>query len=171
MTYLGVRHQAAVTAESEHRRGVRAERVEAFSAFIESVQGAHAALIAARVELGALGSASDETEALEDAESVLEHMQTASSDIAIAAKWQAKILILGPQGLVSSSIDVLQALRARASAMGHATPMIMNGVDGADHWQERESEASRSWTDAFGAFTARAAHALEGREIPTPRSE
>ncbi|MCX5247825.1 hypothetical protein OG895_21865 [Streptomyces sp. NBC_00201] len=171
VTYFGVRHQAAVTAESEHRRTIRTERVEAFAAFIESVQGAHDALIDARVQLLDLGSAPDVTEMVEEAQSALEHLRAAKSAIGTATKWQAKILVLGPQGLVESSHNVLQALRARLSVLGRVMPGMINGVVSTADWQEREDEHSQSWANSFGRFTARAAHALEGREIPTPRSD
>ncbi|MFK8845931.1 hypothetical protein [Streptomyces sp. Ac-502] len=166
MTYFGVRHQAAAAAAGEHRRAVRSERVEAFSSFIESVQGAHDALIDARVVLLNLASAADETELVEEAESALEHLQEARPAIGAAAKWQARILVLGPQGLVESSHNVLQALRGRLFVLAGVMPGMSSGVEDTGDWRERDDEHRHSWAASFGRFTARAAHALEGREVP-----
>ncbi|MFD7706192.1 hypothetical protein [Streptomyces sp. NPDC059786] len=165
MTYFGVRHQAAAASAREHRRDVRTERVEAYSAFIESAQEAHDALIEASVVAQDLGSASDETELLEDAESLLEHLQAARSAIGTAAKWQAKLLVLGPLGLAESSHNVLQALRAHVSAFGGIITGLTDRVDGASYLREREDELRQSWADTFGSFTAQAAHAVGGGEI------
>ncbi|WP_405481129.1 hypothetical protein [Streptomyces sp. NBC_00009] len=169
VTYIGVRHQTATTAANQHRQTVRSERVEVLSAFIDSVQSADASLLDAQIDLDGLDEAEDETERLEDAESALEHLMAAKEAVAVARKWYAKILILGPQGLVGSSYDVLQLTHSRISSLSRAAPSMINGTGHPNEWLQQHDSNSQLWSERLGIFAARAAHALEGRELPVRR--
>lgn len=166
LTYVGLRHQTASTAANQHRQTVRTERVEAFSAFIEAVQSADSSLMDAHIMLDGISEVEDETERLEDAESALEHVEAAKEAMAVARKCYAKILILGPQGLVGSSHEVLQLTHSRISSLSRAAPSMINSTGHPNAWLEQYDSQSQLWGGRLGTFTARAAHVLEGRELP-----
>ncbi|MEU5212482.1 hypothetical protein [Streptomyces sp. NPDC020742] len=172
LTYLGVRQQTRATGQIEYAKAVWTERAELYATFIDEVEEAHHALIHGRASISALRSAlsgrSNETsqEAVDEAEEALASLREAKDLIRAAYKCASRIRVLGPQALVDITTDVVQALNGRLGTLSRSLGAAEQGAEPVGRFLEEEREQASSFTEAFGGFTARAAHVIEGHELP-----
>jgi hypothetical protein len=173
LAYLGVRQQSRATGQIEYAKAVWAERTELYAAFIDAVEEADHALINGRAILSALRSAlsglernATSQEAANKAEEALAKLREAKDLIRAAYKCASRIRVLGPQTLLDATTDVVQALNGRLGTLSRSLGAAEQGAEVVGQLLDEEREQASSFTQAFGGFTARAAHVIEGHELP-----
>lgn len=173
LTYLGVRQQTRAIGQIEYAKAVWTERAELYATFIDEVEEAHHALINGRTSLFALRRAliaqeSNETsqEAANEAEEALARLREAKDLIRAAYKCASRIRVMGPQTLVGTSTDVVQALNGRLGTLSRSLGAAEQGGEPVGRLLGEEREQASSFSEAFGRFTARAAHVVEGHQLP-----
>ena len=142
MTYLGVKQQARIAAETEHEKAIWTERIAIYATFIDEVENASHLLTGGRGEIEKLRNAlghqqrgPDGGDIVGDAEGILSRNKEASIAIRAVFKCAARIRVLGPQSLVGVSTDVALELNEQLMVLcpegckrcSWATKILING--------------------------------------------
>ncbi|MFI7408746.1 hypothetical protein ACIBU0_08790 [Streptomyces sp. NPDC049627] len=173
LTYIGVRHQARTAAALEYQKSVWAERVDLYAEFIEKVEDAHHQLIDIRSHVASfLAKLRDlnfqvNPEIEEEAQEILSAVREAQIPLRDVFKLASRVRILGPQSLNDTAGAVAEVLNSRFRTLARELSAITSGDEAtAIQLHEQESSHTSRFVRAFGGFSARAAHVIEGNDPP-----
>lgn len=166
LAFFGVRYQARATGQIEHQKALWNERIAAYSAFIEAVQGAHNVLLEISAKLRKYSPDPETPANATAAQDLVSRLQEAKDRVSAAYECMARIYVVGPQQLVDCTTGATQALNQRVRVMSQGLTEILSGVHESARWEAEEAEQRRIFVTKFGGFTARAAHVVEGHQLP-----